>query len=131
MKLSQISRFSGLARKHIASSVVEPLYLRTGLDKTKPTAIHAMVTHRCNSRCQYCSFWSDSKDDPSEEMTIDQWKNALNGLKEFLGKGYFVEFSGGEPFVKKDFLELPRYCDANGIRWGVTTNGLLIDEGAG
>ena len=116
-----------LARKHLISSVTEEVYLRSGVDRTRPTAIHAMVTYRCNSRCRYCAFWSDAKYESQDEMSIEQWKAALASLKEFIG-GFFVELSGGEPLMKEDFIELPRFCHASGISWGITTNGLGLNE---
>jgi len=55
-------------------------------------------------------------------MTIEQWQSALLELKSFIGS-YHIEFSGGEPYLKKGFLDLVRFCRDNDIHWGVTTNG--------
>jgi MoaA/NifB/PqqE/SkfB family radical SAM enzyme len=125
MKALQLAK---LATKHIASAAAETAYLKFGIDKTRPVAIYAMVTHRCNSKCLYCDFWRrDAKEELAKEMTIEQWQNAFLSLKEFIGH-YSVELSGGEPFCKKDFIKIPEFLHANKIIWGLTTNGLYINE---
>jgi MoaA/NifB/PqqE/SkfB family radical SAM enzyme len=55
-------------------------------------------------------------------MTVDQWRIALDDLKRWIG-AFHIEFSGGEPYVKKDFLDIARHCSDVGLHWGVTTNG--------
>jgi MoaA/NifB/PqqE/SkfB family radical SAM enzyme len=56
------------------------------------------------------------------EITIAQWEAALDSIKEFLGP-YTVQFVGGEPFVKKGFLDLIGFCHERSIDFGVITNG--------
>src|SRR5947209_7048814 len=55
-------------------------------------------------------------------MSIAEWQKALVSLKEFFG-AYHVEFAGGEPYLKKGFIDLVEFCRDNDIHWGVTTNG--------
>lgn len=125
MKVLQLAK---LARKHIASAAAEATYLHTGIDVTRPVAIYAMVTHRCNSKCVYCDFWRrDAKTLLEDEMSIEQWQNSFLSLKQFIGQ-YQVELSGGEPFCKKDFIKIPEFLHANKIVWGLTSNGLYINE---
>src|SRR5260370_22271930 len=47
---------------------------------------------------------------------------AVLSIREFIG-AYNIQFSGGEPFVKKGFVELVQFCHQKGIDWGVITNG--------
>jgi MoaA/NifB/PqqE/SkfB family radical SAM enzyme len=56
------------------------------------------------------------------EMTIEEWKKAISDLKAFLGK-FHIQFSGGEPYIKKGFLDLIEYCRSEQVSWGVVTNG--------
>ena len=53
---------------------------------------------------------------------IDDWKKALLDLKDFIGH-YHIEFAGGEPYIKKGFVDLITFCGEQGLKWGVTTNG--------
>lgn len=117
MRLVDLGR---LGAKHVRNAVSEELYLRTGQDFTRPVSIYAEVIERCNYKCRYCDYWR--RPNYRNEMTIDEWKDALGSLKEFIGP-YHVEFSGGEPYIKKGFIDLPIFCHENDIHWGVTTNG--------
>jgi MoaA/NifB/PqqE/SkfB family radical SAM enzyme len=58
-------------------------------------------------------------------MTIEQWKEALASLKDFLGP-YTIQFAGGEPFLKKGFLDLLKFCREQSIEFGLITNGFAF-----
>jgi len=109
-----------MAVNHARNAVAEELYLHTALDTTKPVTIQGIVNEICNYKCRYCEFWRLPQYRP--EMSIEEWKKALLDLKEFRGS-YHIEFSGGEPYLKKGFVELLEFCRAQGLQWGVTTNG--------
>lgn len=108
-----------LGRRHLATLLPEVIYLNMGIDTTRPTEIRASLTERCNYRCLQCGCWRVEK---YPEMSIDNWKTALASLKEFLGS-YTIQFVGGEPFVKKGFLDLLEFCRDESIDAGVITNG--------
>ena len=104
---------------------MESLYLKTGIDKTKPIVVYGIVNEYCNYKCRYCDFWRM----PSymNEISIEDWKNALMSLKEYIGP-YHIEFSGGEPFLKEGFIDLIEFCYQNELKWGVTTNGSALTD---
>src|SRR5262245_55865485 len=114
-----------LGRQRIAHEIQEALYLRTQMDITTPISILAHPTERCNYRCLSCDCWRRETYPP--EMTLGEWCDALTDLREFAGP-CTVQFAGGEPFVFKPFLSLVEWCNANGIRWGVTTNGSALSK---
>lgn len=111
---------AALGAKHLRNAFAEEIYLKTDHDRTMPVSIYGEVIERCNYKCRYCNYWRQPE--YCEEMTIAQWQAALLDLKEFIGK-YHIEFSGGEPYLKKGFVDLIGFCNDNGIHWGVTTNG--------
>jgi MoaA/NifB/PqqE/SkfB family radical SAM enzyme len=117
MNLLELSR---LGAHHLRNRASEEIYLRTGLDTTVPISIYGEIVERCNYKCRYCDYWR--RPSYREEMSIDEWKAALIDLKGFIGH-FHIEFSGGEPYVKKGFIDLIRFCGNEGIKWGVTTNG--------
>lgn len=123
MRLFEIG---GVAVHHARNAIAEEIYLRTGRDFTRPVAIHAMVNEICNYRCRYCEYWRMPNYRP--EMSIEDWQKALLDLEEFIGGGYHVEFSGGEPYLKKGFLALVEFCHQHGLKWGVTTNGAAFSS---
>jgi len=110
----------GLGAKHVRNAFSEELYLRTGRDVTRPVSIFAEVVERCNYKCRYCDYWR--RPNYRNEMSIDEWKAALASLKEFIGS-YHVQFAGGEPYLKKGFIDLLQFCNEQDLHWGVTTNG--------
>jgi len=85
-----------------------------------PVSIYGEVIERCNYKCRYCDYWR--RPHYREEMSIEEWKKALLDLKDFIGH-YHIEFSGGEPYIKKGFVDLITFCGEQGLKWGVTTNG--------
>jgi MoaA/NifB/PqqE/SkfB family radical SAM enzyme len=109
-----------LGAHHVRNAVAEELYLRTGRDITLPVSIYGEVIERCNYKCRYCDYWRLEKYD--KDMSIADWKKALRDLKDFIGH-FHIEFSGGEPYIKKGFVDLITFCGDQGIKWGVTTNG--------
>ena len=114
-----VSVLARLGLREVSTILPEALYLTTGIDFTRPTEIQANLTHRCNYECLQCACWRFEK---IPEMGIDEWKKAFAGLKEFIGR-YRVEFVGGEPFVKKGFLDLLEFCREQELDCGITTNG--------
>ncbi|MHB8815141.1 MAG: radical SAM protein [Steroidobacteraceae bacterium] len=108
-----------VAMRRIEGIVRERFYLTSGADFTRPESIRGCVNYRCNFSCQYCYSWQRPA---HAELSVDQWEKALLSLREYIGK-YLIQFSGGEPFVKKGFLDLLEFCCNQDIEWGVITNG--------
>lgn len=116
-----------LGRRHAFNFVAEQLYLHGGPDLTRPINFYALVNERCNARCAYCVFWRRKPEELMPELSIEQWKNILASIRDFVGT-YSINFSGGEPLLKPGFLDLLAWCGENGVHAGVTTNGSLLRE---
>ncbi len=114
-----------LGFKHTVNAVAEEVYIKIGVDMTKPVAFYGLVNQRCNVKCRYCEYWR--LPEYTEELTIAEWQAALLSVKEFVG-AFSINFSGGEPFIKPGFLDLFAWCRPNGIKAGVTTNGSALTE---
>lgn len=71
-----------------------------------------ITNNKCNFRCDYCNSWES---DDSVEKNINDLEGITNGF-ERLGKDWIVHISGGEPFLKKDFLSI---CES------ITTNHFI------
>ena len=109
-----------LGTRHLREAIAGELMIRTGIDLTRPVFVSGIVLERCNARCLFCDDWR--QDHYDTEIDIDEWKTSLTSLREFIGP-YMINFSGGEPLIKRDILNLFAWCRDNGIRWGVVTNG--------
>jgi MoaA/NifB/PqqE/SkfB family radical SAM enzyme len=120
-----MANLASLGVKHARTAVAEALYLQTGRDITRPVTFYGIVNEHCNVKCRYCEYWRLKH--YATEMTIAEWRNALKGIKDWLGT-FSINFSGGEPFIKPGFLDLLGWCKDNGIYAGVTTNGSALTE---
>lgn len=80
-------------------------------------------TRTCNLKCIHCYSSSENKKYDGELSTTES-KAFIDDLAEF--KVPVILFSGGEPLVRKDLLELASYAKSKGIRSTISTNGTLI-----
>ncbi|HMK36236.1 MAG TPA: 12,18-didecarboxysiroheme deacetylase [Desulfomonilaceae bacterium] len=81
------------------------------------------VTRRCNLRCVHCYSQSEDRN-YSGELSFEEGKALIDDLAEFGSP--VVLFSGGEPLIRKDILDLIKYATEKGRRAVVSTNGTLI-----
>lgn len=93
-------------------------------DTPKPVVVWA-VTQACNLKCVHC-YAAASAEPAPEELTGEEARALLDDLKAFGVPA--VLFSGGEPLVRPDILDLIRYASVElGMRCTLSTNGTLID----
>lgn len=93
--------------------------------KTAPLTVIFNVTNRCNLRCKHC-YAAYYQRNPKDEMTTDQIKEALKGLKEI---GCLrVNFCGGEPLLRSDIEVLIEYAKGLGLSVDLTSNGVLVPK---
>ncbi|MCZ7646159.1 MAG: radical SAM protein [Planctomycetota bacterium] len=90
----------------------------------KPVVVWAL-TRACNLRCVHCYAAASSKP-ASSELTHAEGRALLEDLRDFGVPA--VLFSGGEPLVRHDALDLLDYARGLGLNATLSTNGLLIDD---
>ncbi|MBI5248625.1 MAG: 12,18-didecarboxysiroheme deacetylase [Desulfomonile tiedjei] len=83
------------------------------------------VTRRCNLKCVHCYSHSEDKN-YGGELSNKEGKALIEDLSEFGSP--VILFSGGEPLIRPDILELIQYAVQMGRRAVVSTNGTLITE---
>ena len=84
------------------------------------------VTKYCNYKCKHCCASADLVD-TKDELTTIQSKNILKQLNDFGVEEIY--FSGGEPFSRKDILDILRTARQYDITCNISTNGsFLTDE---
>lgn len=81
-------------------------------------------TRTCNLKCRHCYSNSEAKNYEGE-LTTGEAKRFIDSLSEF--KVPVLLFSGGEPLLRKDLLELASYAASKGIRPTISTNGTLLN----
>ncbi|UXN71916.1 pyrroloquinoline quinone biosynthesis protein PqqE [Devosia neptuniae] len=90
-----------------------------------PLAVLLEMTHRCPLQCGYCSNPVEMER-AGNELTTDEWKKVLTELAEI---GVLqVHFSGGEPSVRKDLVELVRHANDLGLYTNLITSAVLITK---
>lgn len=81
------------------------------------------VTRRCNLKCVHCYAHARDLASP-DELSTRQGLAVLNDLAQFGSP--VVLFSGGEPLMRPDLLELAGHAVSKGMRAVISTNGTLI-----
>jgi MoaA/NifB/PqqE/SkfB family radical SAM enzyme len=92
---------------------------------SKPLDVICEISYICNLACPTCFRWTSKPDE--HELDLEQWKGVITKLKEWLGT-FNLTFTGGEPFLRKDLLDIFKFANENGIVTGVVSNGSLIDK---
>ncbi len=110
--------------KYYYNRLLQEVELRTGISCSKPSEVWLKLTERCNCRCEMCDIWKQNRSSEGE-LTTQDWKNVLLGLRQWLGKKH-IWFTGGEPFLRKDCIDLIRYGNSIRLSIGVITNGILL-----
>ena len=87
------------------------------------SSVKIKLTSRCNLRCQMCDYW---KNKTETALTTEQWLDVIDQLADFGCKK--IHFSGGEVFLRKDFLDLVERACQRGIKTNMTTNGTLFTK---
>lgn len=87
-----------------------------------PIAVHFDVTYRCNERCVHCYLDHDDHG----EMTTAEIKSVLDQLAD--AGVFFLMFSGGEVFMRRDFFEILEHARKLQFNVKVKTNAVMIRE---
>jgi len=83
------------------------------------------ITNQCNYRCPYCIF-SSTAVKPQNELDTARMKSVIDELHD-LGFSHF-KVSGGEPFIRKDLLEVLAHAKSKGFYIDLSSNASLITE---
>jgi MoaA/NifB/PqqE/SkfB family radical SAM enzyme len=99
-----------------------------------PSPVNAVirVTNVCNLRCKQCGQWGDrgafrvlEHGAVRDELSTEEWKSIVSRLSRFCPHLYIF---GGEPFARKDVLELVRVAAQEGATIGINTNGTFLNS---
>jgi MoaA/NifB/PqqE/SkfB family radical SAM enzyme len=89
-----------------------------------PMALILFVTNRCNAACNHCFYWKELSRD-TDGLSVAQIKKlleSLRGLRQIL-------LTGGEPFLRKEIVEIVTLFRSIGVRSiTIPTNGILTER---
>ena len=87
-----------------------------------PLSVHVDLTYRCNERCIHCYLDHDDHG----EMSTAEIKRLLDQLAE--AGVFFLVFSGGEVFLRRDFFELVGYARKLLFNVKIKTNAAMVRD---
>jgi radical SAM protein with 4Fe4S-binding SPASM domain len=94
--------------------------------KSRPIQLTYFLTRKCNARCPFCFYLSRSDaDSQGPELTLEE----IERVSSSLGGLLWLAFSGGEPFLRDDIVEIAGIFYRNNRPSFILlpTNGLLPD----
>ena len=92
---------------------------------TPPRWLLAELTYACPLQCPYCSNPSDYTKYKSELSTGD-WKRVLSEARKM--GAVQLGFSGGEPLIRPDLVELVQHARELGYYSNLITSGYGLTE---
>ena len=94
-----------------------------------PISINLLITRKCNYSCKMCVSSQCKAASAEREQDVD-----LTTIKEFIlsvrRHRPVFHIGGGEPFMRRDLLEIVSFIKQNGLKCLMTTNGFLMEEQA-
>lgn len=81
------------------------------------------VTNRCNASCDCCY----TVDHTSKDLSFKEVQTAINKISD---SGILtLNFTGGEPFIRKDFIDILRYSIKKDFwHFSILSNGTLLEN---
>jgi len=107
----------------IAIAAPKAILFRTlGSPKSLPFNLTISLTYNCNSRCRTCNIWRMKKE--RAELSLEEYERIFRNLGSSV---FWVTLSGGEPFLRKDIVEIAKslYKNCHPKIINIPTNGLL------
>lgn len=87
----------------------------------RPTFTVFFVTRRCNLNCKMCFYTGRP---PGNELTLEE----IQRLAKSLPPQWFMMLTGGEPFLRKDIVDIAAaFYDQGTINLHFSTNGTLTE----
>jgi MoaA/NifB/PqqE/SkfB family radical SAM enzyme len=114
---NESAEFERVSKLYFSRIINEPL--------ETPECLHININFACNLRCTICSI-SRKTMIGKKELTTAEVKKIIRqgsamGIKTLL-------LLGGEPFLRKDILQISTYAENMGMQVAIITNGTLIDK---
>lgn len=113
----------------VSRRVLTPMrYLEQVIRKNRPIQLTFFVTARCNSRCPFCFYLQEEnrKRDYGNELSLEE----VEKISSSMGSLLWLLYSGGEPFLRDDLVDITAAFYENNRPWIITipTNALMPRE---
>jgi MoaA/NifB/PqqE/SkfB family radical SAM enzyme len=89
--------------------------------------VEISITDRCQCRCNHCFAATKNLTSTADELSKVEIISLLDDIKRMGGTE--VCFSGGEPLLRNDIMQLVNYAHQIGLVARLITNGILLTDG--
>lgn len=93
---------------------------------SNPLSVCWQITKKCQLNCLHCIANSNYIDPKRKELTTSNIKKIIDKLVNAGIKR--IDFSGGDPLLKEDILDILKYCQDRDLNLVITTNGLIYSQ---
>ncbi|MDJ0850752.1 MAG: radical SAM protein [Myxococcota bacterium] len=107
----------------LAVQAVRPTRAPEGALAT-PLVVQIAITAACNLECKFC--YAELAAANKGKMSTAEIEGIIDSLHE--NGVVYLEWAGGEPLLRKDFVPLLRYADERDFKQSVLTNGTAFNE---
>jgi len=98
------------------------LLLKAFITKRVPVYVQYAVTKKCNLNCAICN--SNLSRDDETDLPLSEIKRLAIILKNIQVSNLVL--TGGEPFIRKDIIEIAKIFKTSGLEVRFQTNGFLL-----
>jgi radical SAM protein with 4Fe4S-binding SPASM domain len=114
---------SKLANKLVELDVLKNINEK---EQQKIKSIDFAITNRCNLKCIHCCV--DAKFNiENDELSTNEIYKIIDKMIKYNPE--MISISGGEPMIRKDFIDILKYIDKNyGGKINLMTNGTYINK---
>lgn len=121
--IQAIHRLDGMSAEGLVAWRTTP---NLSLKLPAPKQVFWDITRQCNLRCTHC--YNSDQHAYGDEVPTEDVKRTLEEMRQ--AGVQHLTYSGGEPFMREDFLELAVFSANLGFdSVSVATNGAFIDRG--
>lgn len=114
----------GAGFEDVTDYLLDKLEVRQGFHLDTPLLVWIELTRRCNLRCPHC--YIDAGTARQDELSTHELMHLVGELAD-MGV-WAVTFTGGEPTLHPDFVDLVKFARARGLLVGIATNGMFLSE---
>ncbi|MFC2061705.1 radical SAM protein [Elusimicrobiota bacterium] len=110
--------------KNTISKLRAAMMARISKNYRYPLYMYFLLTHRCPFSCQYCNVIGSVTEE--EELSTAEVTGIIDRMAD--AGTQKIQFTGGEPMMRKDIAEIVKKSKERNIFTGISTSGYLIPE---
>jgi len=108
----------------IIKSFIDVLLGKIFPNRKVPFSMYWIITERCSNNCRYCNYknTASSAELKAQELSTEQVKNVLREMSRAGCRK--IQFTGGEPLLRDDIVEILKQAKDCGMYIGLSTSGV-------